>query len=99
VLFDRIVSVYFIFEKYIYISALEMASPGNRHCANCIGTLSFPVKSGHAVTPRYDRRKFVTLSGQRRLQHAHRDAAHRAGRDFRTFGVSFISWLAAWRSG
>ena len=20
-----------------------MASPGNRHCANCIGTLSFPV--------------------------------------------------------
>ena len=22
-----------LFEKYIYISALEMASPGNRHCA------------------------------------------------------------------
>ena len=22
--------------------ALEMASPGNRHCASCIGTLSFP---------------------------------------------------------
>ena len=22
-----------------------MASPGNRHCANCIGTLSFPVKT------------------------------------------------------
>ena len=20
-----------------------MASPGNRHCANCIGTLSFPI--------------------------------------------------------
>jgi len=30
------------FEKYIYILALEMASPGNQHCANCIGTLSFP---------------------------------------------------------
>jgi len=31
-----------LFENYIYILALEMASPGNRHCANCIGTLSFP---------------------------------------------------------
>ena len=28
------------------IFALEMASRGNRHCANCIGTLSFPI--GHA---------------------------------------------------
>ena len=28
----------------VNISALEMASPGNRHCADCIGTLSFPVK-------------------------------------------------------
>jgi len=32
-----------LFEKCIYILALEMASPGNRHCANCIGTLSFPI--------------------------------------------------------
>jgi len=23
-----------------------MASPGNRHCANCIGTLSFPIARG-----------------------------------------------------
>ena len=22
-----------------------MASPGNQHCANCIGTLSFPIAS------------------------------------------------------
>jgi len=29
-------------EKYTHILALEMASPGNQHCANCIGTLSFP---------------------------------------------------------
>ena len=42
VLCDEIASVY-LFEKYIYMLALEMASPGNRHCANCIGTLSFPV--------------------------------------------------------
>jgi len=30
-----------LFEKYIDILALEMASPWNRHCANCIGALSF----------------------------------------------------------
>ena len=24
--------------------ALEWASPGNQHCANCIGTLSCPMK-------------------------------------------------------
>jgi len=35
VLFDKIVSVYFC------ILALEMVIPGNRHCASCIGTLSF----------------------------------------------------------
>jgi len=34
---------YILFEKYIYILALGMACTGNRHCANCIGTLSFPV--------------------------------------------------------
>jgi len=32
-----------LFEKYIYILALELASLGNQHCANCIGTLSFPI--------------------------------------------------------
>jgi len=34
-----------LFQKYIYILALEMASPWNQHCASCIGTLSFRVKS------------------------------------------------------
>jgi len=29
---------------YINILALEMTSPGNRHCAGCIGTLSFSIK-------------------------------------------------------
>jgi len=32
-----------LFQKYIYIVVLEIASPGNQHCANCIGTLSFPI--------------------------------------------------------
>jgi len=35
---------YILFEKYIYILALEMAGQGNQHCANCIGTLSFPTQ-------------------------------------------------------
>jgi len=34
---------YILFEKYINILALEMASPGNWHCASCISTLSFPM--------------------------------------------------------
>jgi len=33
---------YIRFEKYAYILTLKMASPGNQHLANCIGTLSFP---------------------------------------------------------
>jgi len=34
---------YFLFEKCVYILALEKAGPGNRHCVSCIGTISFPV--------------------------------------------------------
>jgi len=52
VLFDKIAFVYFGRKKYIYILALETASPGNRHCASCIGTLSFPV---YTPGPRYMR--------------------------------------------
>jgi len=36
VLFDEIASVYILFEKYVSISASEMASPENQHCAGCI---------------------------------------------------------------
>jgi len=36
-----------LLKKYFFnILALEMASPGNQHCANCIGTLSFPIVGG-----------------------------------------------------
>ena len=31
---------YILFERYSNIFALELASPGNRHCGNCIGALS-----------------------------------------------------------
>ena len=39
------------FEKNISISALEIASVGNRHCAKCIGALSFPIR--HEVFVRF----------------------------------------------
>jgi len=29
--------------KYIFILALKLVSPGNQHCANCIGEFSFPI--------------------------------------------------------
>jgi len=40
VLFNKIA---FLFEECIYILALEMAISGKKHCANCIGTLLFPI--------------------------------------------------------
>jgi len=46
VLFDDTAFAYFICKKYIYMLAVKTASPGNRHCANYIGTLSFPIGSG-----------------------------------------------------
>jgi len=34
------------FEKNIYpFLRLEITSPGNQHCASCIGTLSFPIRA------------------------------------------------------
>jgi len=59
VLFDKTASLYF-FDKYIYIFALEIASPGNQHCANCISTLLVPIewrKDKH-----YDTMRYVTLA-------------------------------------
>ena len=35
---------YILFQKYICMLALETASPENQHCADCIGTLSFPMR-------------------------------------------------------
>jgi len=61
VLFDKIASVYFIGEIYIlyiifilyfiYILALEMVSPGNQHCANCIGQIFVPYKATAKIIP------------------------------------------------
>ena len=49
VLFDKIASVYFVWKIFLYILALETASPGNRHCANCIGTHAFPMHGRRLV--------------------------------------------------
>jgi len=64
VLFDKIVSC-ILFEKYIYILALEIANHGKQHCANCIGTLLFPNgKKAYAKFKISDPTVFV-MSGQR----------------------------------
>jgi len=48
--------LYILFEKkYIHILALEMARPGNQHCANCIGTLSFPLNRDNNTLCEYAR--------------------------------------------
>jgi len=41
--------LYILFEKNILINilTLKMASPGNQHCASCIGALSFPMAHWH----------------------------------------------------
>jgi len=46
---------YILFEKYIYILALEMASSRNQHRANFIGTLSFP-KANDGISRSRNRR-------------------------------------------
>ena len=38
-----------------------MASPKNRHCANCIGTLSFPILSLLRGRPKYKRSLMLAL--------------------------------------
>ena len=40
-----------LFEEYIDILVLEVASPGNRLCAICVGTLSFPIVSDMTQLP------------------------------------------------
>jgi len=58
----------------VYILALEMASPGHRHCANCIGALSFPIgyrSTGQTCTDGIsDRRTLCRYIHARRLKWA-----------------------------
>jgi len=48
VLFDNIAAAYFIWKIYLNFR-IGIASPENEHCANCIGTLSFPMGAEGAV--------------------------------------------------
>jgi len=61
VLFDKIASVFYLKKKSVNILASEMASPKNRHCANCIGTLSFPILSLLRGRPKYKRSLMLAL--------------------------------------
>ena len=58
-----------LFQKCIFIIALEMASPGNRHCAICIGTPSFP----HYSQQRPQQRHFTGDFGDGRCQRCYHE--------------------------
>jgi len=58
---------YILFEKYTYILALGMAGQWKQHCANCIGTLSFPIGAMVQATQAGCELK-VTRRGQHRLE-------------------------------
>jgi len=77
VLFDKTASVYFIWEIYTSILALGMASPGNRHCASCIGTVSFPISQQCDLERATARRQ----SGYRARAVTTSPPLRRAGRD------------------
>jgi len=47
---------YILFEKYIYMLALEMPSRGNRHCADCVGaqgTGTVPTVYFRSLSPKF----------------------------------------------
>ena len=39
-----------------------MASPGNHHCANCIGTLSFPIRAREHQISELNLSELINLS-------------------------------------
>jgi len=91
---------YILFEKYISILPLEMASPGNQHCVNCIGTLSFPIanpnqgddvrdgsfREGQATGGRYPRANVWSQHVARESPNYISDNSERAAGQTRTNG-------------
>ena len=73
--------LYVSLEKYIYILALEMASPGNQQCASCIGTLSF-------LMVLY----LLKIMLARRVFRCGSRIAGRNGARQRRLGVAAVSW-------
>ena len=64
-----------------------MASPGNQHCAKCIGTLSFPIRRTQAAGQHEIGRLWSSLSLQSECQ-VSRDAVacrHRSSRTLKRF--------------
>jgi len=56
----------FYLKKYILILALEMCSPVNQHCANCIGTLSIPIVPCTGKDGRCHRREWLIQGGDKK---------------------------------
>jgi len=68
VLFDEIVTVYFIRKIYIYILALEMASPGSQHCANQHTFVPYGFDTCTEITVMPPRRVRSSMPQERRFQ-------------------------------
>ena len=70
-------------ERYIYILASVVASPGNQHCANSIGTLSFTMfdSSDVSVIPNSHRRnrRDKTVASRRVVSTVGGDSLHQSG--------------------
>jgi len=65
-----------------------MASPGDQHCANCIGTLSFPIlanvlATGRSITPGLE----LWLTGVKKWAWQNEWIAHESGRE-RAFSIA-----------
>ena len=79
------------FEIYINILVLEMARPGNQHCADCIGTRSFPtVLKRNSGTPkiRVLSSRTFSSSGRRKILPQHADRHKRCSTDDRHYRLS-----------
>jgi len=75
VLFQKLLP-HILFEKNINILSFEMASPGNRHCASCIGTLSFAICSLTFVCRRLA--SAASVDGTCTMSHRHEAAFTRS---------------------
>ena len=81
---------YILFEKCIYILALEMASSGNRHCANCIGTLSFRISASQRAVVVLCGREGNRGSGVSRVVRHRFHGSVAGGRRFRLFTITLL---------
>ena len=70
----------FYLKKYILILALEMCSPVNQQCANCIGTLSIPIVPRTGKDGRCHRREWLIQGGDKKKTQRKRNKKEKMGK-------------------